>query len=320
MTTATSPGPTSGGTRERPPPRKLPAPGPLALVNPLAVAIKAGAATALALGLSKLLGNPDLVSAAFVAVLCTSPTVMMGLRQARDQLAGGLLGAVLGVGASLGGAPAHLGVPVAVSLGVGASFGFGMPQGYTAAAFSALFVQLVPMGDEGETLWVRVVALTIAATSGFAVNLLVSSHAYRFIFVRRLRRVEAHADKLLAEAPANGPRSVHPAFALVGQLERELEQTSSELRWRGNQRDLEWIEKVAARVEAIHHLLHLVWDLGLLCDAHDVPEREVAPLLDWARCGDGPRPEVPAPLAPGADRIVDLWRQLRELRVSFPAA
>ena len=304
----------------RPAPRKLPAPGPFALFNPLPVAIKAGAASALALGLSHLLGNPDLVSAAFVAVLCTSPTVMMGLRQARDQLAGGLLGAVLGVGARYLGAGPGLGVPLAVGLSVGSSFGLGIPQGYTAAAFSALFVQLVPMGDEGTTLEIRLMALAIAATSGFVVNLVVSSHAYRFIFVRRLRRVEAHADKLLAEAPARGPRSVHPAFALVSSLEHELKQTITELRWRGNQRDLTWIEAVAARVEAIHHLLHLVYDLGLLCEEHGLPAAEVAPLLDWARCGDGPRPEVPAPLAAGADRIVELWRQLRELRVRFPEA
>jgi hypothetical protein len=282
--------------------------------------MKAGAASALALGLSRALGNPDLVSAAFVAVLCTSPTVMMGLRRARDQLAGGILGAVLGVGLGVAFSSPMVGVPLAVCLAVGASFQAGIPQGYTAAAFSALFVQLVPMGSPPETMVVRGMALGIAAASGFLVNLVVSSHAYRFIFVRRLRRVEAHADKLLAESPQNGPRSVHPAFALVGQLEQELEQTISELRWRGNTRDLAWVERVAARVEAIHHLLHLVYDLGLLCEDHGVPEAEVAPLLDWARCGEGPRPEVPAPLAACADRIVVLWRQLRELRVSFPEA
>lgn len=318
MTAATTPAP--GPLPPRPPPRGIPPLGPFALFNPIPVALKAGAGVALAMGLSRLIGNPDLVSAAFVAVLCTSPTVMMGLRQARDQLAGGLLGALLGVGAHLAGAAPGLGVPLAVTLAVGASFQLGIPQGYTAATFSALFVQLVPMGDAGETLWVRVTALGIAAVSGFAVNLVVSSHAYRFIFVRRLRRVEAHADRLLADSPRHGPRSVHPGFALVGQLERELEQTISELQWRGNQRDLAWVQRVAARVEAIHHLLHLVYDLGLLAAEHGVPEAEVAPFLRWARRGEGPRPDVPAPLMSGADRIVVLWRQLRELRVESPEA
>lgn len=300
--------------------RDLPPPGPFALLNPFPVAVKAGAAAALAMGLSFAAGNPDLVSAAFVAVLCTSPTVMMGLRQARDQLAGGLLGAVLGVAFLLAGVGVNVGVPVAVTLSVGASFGLGIPQGYIGATFSALFVQLVPMGDAGETLGVRALALGIAAFSGFVVNLVVSSHAYRFIFVRRLRRVEEHADALLAAAPEAGPRSVHPGFALVGQLEQELEQTIAELRWRSNARDLAWVQKVARRVEAIHHLLHLVYDLGLLCEEHDVPVVAVGPLLTWARSGEGARPDVPAPLAAGADRIVVLWRDLRELRVTFPEA
>lgn len=110
--------------------------------------------------------------------------------------------------------------------------------------------------------------------------------------------------------------AVAPGFALLHLMEGELAAAAEELRWRGDAETLEWIERIERRVEAIHHLLHHVYDLGLLRTEHAVPLDALRPFLEWVRCGEGDPPEVPAPLTRTAARITDLWRELREGRAS----
>ena len=80
----------------------LVAPG---LGNPWFLTLKAALATLLALLLDGLTGNPDSVSSTFIAVLCVSPTVLMGLRRALTQMVGSVAGGLWGAGLAAVGAP-----------------------------------------------------------------------------------------------------------------------------------------------------------------------------------------------------------------------
>ncbi len=285
--------------------------GPFALTNPTALALKAGLATGIALGLSKAAGNPDIVSSTFVAVLCTSPMVFMGIRLAFAQLFGSVVGGLLGSFMMLAGTPLSIGIPVAVSLAIASCFSVRFPQGYQAAAFSALFVQAVPRGTPTQTFGIRMLAVGIAATSGLLINLIISSWATKDIFLQRLDRVEAYTNHLLEEISTKGPQSVHPGFALTSQLVREIGQARGELSWRQDSEGLLWLAALKERVERIQHLLHLVYDLGLLMKDHQIEAEEISEFLTWARLGDGPRPAVPDSLQAGADRVEKLWKELK---------
>lgn len=319
MTGSTSAADDPGASRPaaRPPPRTRGRLGPFALISPFWLALKAGAASGVALLLAQATACPDLVSTTFVAVLCTSPTVLLGMRLATAQLLGSAVGGACGAAMVAAGVPVFPGIPLAVFLAVGASFAMRYPKGYQAAAFTALFVQAIPRGGPMDTLAVRILAIAIAALSGFVVNVVVSARAYRAIFTDRLRRVEEHCDSLLVEAAAAGPSKVSPAFDLLSLMERELAGAQEELTWRGDEETAFWLGKISARVYAIHHLLHLVYDLGLLMEDHAVPLEEVRPFLEWVRCGEGERPAVPPALGACASRIEALWGTLHQ-RVEDP--
>lgn len=288
--------------------------GPHALTNALALSLKAALACLVALLVDRVTGNPDSVSSTFVAVLCTSPTLMIGLRLALAQLYGSMLGGLTGTLLLAAGLPALLGVPLAVGVSIGACFAVHFPQGYQAAAFSALFVQLVPQEGPAETYWVRVIAILTAATSGFLVNLLVSSRAYVPIFAQRLERVETSTRELIRQSVLDGPGCVRPGFGLVGALQEELARASEELRWRKNQATLERLEPLATRTDLLEHLLHLVYDLELLREQHGLPLGELRPFLEWCQDGEGPAPELPEALGHTGERVVTVRQALRESR------
>lgn len=167
--------------------RVLGPPLPRNPLRPVFLAGKAAAACLLSLLLDAWTGNPDHVTSTFVAVLCVSPVVLMGLRRALDQVVGSLVGGLSGTAATLAGLGSLAGIPAAVGAGVLLCFTLGFGRGYPVAAFTALFVQLVPRGGPLATFEVQLIAVATGAASAFLVNLLVSSLAYRNIFHRRLR-------------------------------------------------------------------------------------------------------------------------------------
>ena len=139
------------------------------------LAAKAAVACIVTLLLDRWVGNPDSVSSTFVAVLCVSPVVLMGIRQAGSQLAGSFLGGIWGaLGLALG-LPALTGVPLAVGLAILSTYLARMPSGYPIAAFTALYLILVPRETPLDTLGVRLLAVTSGAVAGFLVNLVVSA-------------------------------------------------------------------------------------------------------------------------------------------------
>lgn len=274
------------------------------LANPFFLAVKAGLATLLALGLSKLLANPDHVSAAFIAVLCTSPTVLIGLRRALTQFAGSVIGGLLGVACLALDVPFWIGVPVAVALAVRAAYLFGVSDGHQVAAFSAILVQVLPHGTPFEALETRLVAVFIAAIAGFVVNLVVSGMAYEEIFGRRLRLVETHVFRAVPRAARRGPEAAQAGFTLIAQLQDELSLALEELRWRQNWEKLRLIQDIWWRAGRLRHLLHVASEMGYLARASDVPDEELAPFLHWVTRLEGERPRVPEHLEPAAHRIV----------------
>ncbi len=282
----------------------LVAPG---LGNPWFLTVKAALATALALGLDALTGNVDHVSSTFIAVLCVSPTVLMGLRRAGTQLGGSLLGGLWGTALAALGAPLLLGVPVAVGGALLSTFALRLGLAYPVAAFSALFIQAVPRGGPMATLEVRLIAVLTAAVSGFVVNVLVSGGAYRGIFERRLEKGRELVLGLLGPAATGGGGAVQDGFGVLSTLEGELALAMEEVRWR--RRDVRQLGAWARETARLREALHLACEIHYQGEAAEVATQEIAPFVAWLEAREGDPPPVPAGVENAADRLVEaLWR------------
>ncbi|MEE8523664.1 MAG: aromatic acid exporter family protein [Thermoanaerobaculia bacterium] len=275
------------------------------------LAVKSAAACLVALAADRLTGNPDHVTSTFVAVLCVSPVVLMGLRRSLDQVAGSLIGGTAGTLAALALPGPFLGIPLAVGTAILLSFVLGFGRGYTVAAFSALFVQAVPRGTPLDTLEIRLIAVATGAAAAFVVNVLVSSTAYRGIFRRRMRFAEATVSALLVKAAEQGPRVVQAGFPALAELERELTQARDELRWRRSAASRQWIEGLCDRTASLRRLLHLVLDLVYRIEEEELPEDAVQEWLRWLVREGGSEPALPEALIATALRIRRLGRTLR---------
>ena len=281
------------------------------LANPFCLAVKAALACVLALALCSLVGNPDTVSAGFVAVLCVSPTVLMGLRRAGGQLLGSALGGVLGVAMSALELPTWLGVPIAVAASVRLVYALGFEAAYPVAAFSALLIQSGSIGSPAEALEHRVVAVVIAAASGFLVNLVVSGLAYEEIFGRRLAIVERQVFGLLPDAATRGPEAAQQGFTMIAELQAELGLALEELRWRQNWRNLAMLEGAWWRAGRLRHLLHVASEMGYGARMSGGGPDELAPFFAWVMYPAGERPAVPPAIEPVARRMVQELIALR---------
>jgi uncharacterized membrane protein YccC len=276
---------------------------PLRLTHPGFLALKAGLACALALGIDAVTGNPDHISATFVAVLCLTPMVWLGLRRAMEQAQGALLGCVFGGAALLFGVPPWVGVPVAVAATAltWLLLGREADSGFAAAAFTALFVQLAPFGGAGETVMVRAAAVTTGAVSGFIVNVIVSGGFARSIFKRRVKLVRAYVEEHVTTAVRGGPDAIDAVFATVAQLERQLGTAVEELRWRGAT-DRHHLREKLRDVTALRHLAHAATELYYV--TRDSPEARDA-VIAWL--GGAERPTDPA-----LERAVERLEEARQ--------
>ena len=138
------------------------------LTNPTFMVLKAALACAIALSLDELLGNPDHVTSTFVAVLCMSPTVLIGLRNAWAQVIGSLVGGLWGTLVNLLGLTPIVGLPIAVGASIASTFGLRISSGYPVAAFTARFMILVQQATPLETFETRFLARCFARAAGDA--------------------------------------------------------------------------------------------------------------------------------------------------------
>lgn len=199
------------------------------------LAAKAAISAVLAWTWVDLLGNPDAVSASFVAVICTSPIILSGLKRARDQVLGSIIGGALAVVFALSGLPTALALAAAVSSAVWVTIAAGLEAGYLVAAFTAIYLLLVPRGTPWDTLLVRLSAVTVGAGAAVLVNGVVSLLMYARIFRRKVQvaRQQLHQELLRiggsSEPPADG---IDGVFVTLRSLQEELRDAQRELDWR----------------------------------------------------------------------------------------
>lgn len=278
------------------------------LTNPVFLSGKSAAACALALLFAQALADPDLVTASFVAVLCCSPGALMGLRTSAEQMAGSVLGGIFGTLGAVLALPLALGVPVAVGLAVLCTHSIGFHRGTVAAAFTALFLQLVSFGEPLETFAYRLGAVGIAGLSAFVVNVAASSLFYESLFQKRLNRLTVHIDDLLHHASENGPAALVVIFPLLTELRGQLRQAIREVRWRKNVGAEGKLVAISERVVWLEDLVHLVVNLQYSLDADDPDLRG---FLSWLPDQEGPAPQLPAPAGQSRERIIRLLEEAR---------
>ena len=238
----------------------------MSLDNPLPLAIKGALAATLAYLLCRALSLPDGLSAAFVAVVCVTPTVLAGLRRAVGQGLGSALGGALAAGLMVTGMPTAVSLGLSVGGAVLAVHAAGFGRAHTVAAFTAIYVHLLPLGDPGQTLGIRVWAIAVGALSAMTVNVAVSAMFYERIFARRLVKA-AQTVAQGADGIANGNlAAMVPAFALLSGLSAELAQADKELQWRRNTELAIGVQVRRKRVRALLRVAHFAHDLGLAVD------------------------------------------------------
>jgi len=271
----------------------------------LFLAAKALLACLVTLLLDGLLGNPDHVSSTFVAVLSVAVVALAGLRQGAAQLVGSALGGVWGTVATLLGLPHLVGVPLAVGLAVVTAFAARAGSAYPIAAFTALYLILVPQGTPLATLGIRMLAVTSGVVGGLVVNVVVSALFYRSIYQRRLAAVEDEVYGLLPAAVRNGLDAAEGGFARLAALQGDLDAALRELRWRRAWRTHAAIRDLWWRVEKLRTLLHLASHVGWLVASEGVERSAVAPLVEWLREPAGAAPAVPRPIEEATRRLED---------------
>lgn len=267
------------------------------------LSMKALLASFVTLLLDRLAGNPDHVSSTFVAVLSVSAVALAGLRQGLAQLTGSAVGGVWGTLATFAGLPHLAAVPLAVAAAIVSAFAARAAAGYPIAAFTALYLVLVPQGTPLETFGIRLLAVSCGVVGGLVVNVAVSSFAYRRIYVRRLADAEARIRALLPAAAGRGPDAAESGFALLAELQRDLDHALTELRWRRARRFHADVRRLWWRVEHLRSLLHLAANLGWVVRREDLQRDAIAPLLAWLAAPSGPAPAVPAAIAEPVGRV-----------------
>lgn len=277
--------------------------------DPLFVSAKGAIASGLALAGAMTLGVNDRVTAAFVAVLCCSPAVSIGFRQGVGQLVGSLIGGTLGALAMGFGLPPLAGVPLAVGLAIAATFLLRFPAAVPVAAFTALFVQLVPFGGPLETWATRQYAVLLACTAGAVVNVVVSAAFYPRVFARRLERVDRYLSRLLSYAEAN-PRAVQPGFRVLESLAAELRSARRELELRRAPHTAARLARFESWVDTRVMLLHYLFGLGLRAQAANLPAELVTAWVRWVRKPEGPPPASHEALGSLPQRLTDAARRL----------
>lgn len=283
------------------------------LSNPAFIVLKAALACAIALLLDTLLDNPDHVTSTFVAVLCITPTVLIGVRNAWSQIASSLIGGVWGMLSNLLALTPLLGLPLAVGAAIASAFALRVGAGYPVAAFTALLMILVPQGTPIETFNTRFLALFIAAISSFVVNAGVSAMLYRRTYKARLAKVENFVFDSLLPVIEGDQALADQGFDLLSILQGQLRNTLAELKLRRAWKTYHKIQPMLVRTQRLNYLLHLIWDLAYLLREEGVPQHEVAAFIAWIRKPDPDHfPFLPDALLGVQKRIVHVLGQLDE--------
>ena len=290
------------------------------LTDPIALAAKVALGTALALLICRIFGIDDGVSAAFVAVLCTTPTVLSGLQRAGTQFLGSLFGGLAAAFFGALGLPVEVALPISVGVAVGAIFPLGQGHAYGVAAFTAIYMHLLPHGSVGHTLAVRIAAVAVGGAAAAAVNMAISAAFYDRIFARRVGVATAALAKALRTCASGAcdADGLLPVFPMLRDIAAEVQHARDELRWRRSEK-LPRLERAARRVRALTRLAHFARDLGLAIEevGGSLTEQDIA-LLYYAaarlRRESAPRPTPRGEIGLRLLAALDRWE--RDSRVA----
>lgn len=260
------------------------------LTDPVFVACKAAVASVLAVLLVRYTATNDALSAGFVALVCTSPSVHAGLRRGLEQVLGSLLGALLG-GLPQALTPAAHGAPWALLPGMTAAlllcFRLGLGSSYVVVGFTVLYFHTLPFASPGQALEARGLALAAGIGSAVLVNAVVSAVAGPRITARRLalaRGAVAAALRGLAariEKNSSRPPSFEAAFDAVAELHRDLASSAHERLFPGALRTRISALAGISHAVALEEAAHLGKEAALLADGCSSPQ-PLAPLLTSA--------------------------------------
>ncbi len=232
------------------------------LADPRWLAGKAGLSAGLAVAATHWADVPDGVSAAFVATVCTAPTVWSGIKRARDQVLASLLGALGAAAMAWLGAPEPVAVALAVGLAITATWAASLAHAYPVASFTAIYMLLLPKGAPEATLRVRLLAVALGALAAVSVNAVLSWTAVRQVFRKRLEK----ADDLLMgalEQLSRNPAQMRITRQDLDTLSGELVDALSEAQLLRRQRRVRDLTELGLRLEALRLVAHLACDLAV---------------------------------------------------------
>ena len=287
------------------------------LDSPWILPAKTGLSAGLAWIMCAALGIPDPVSAAFVAVVCTSPTVLSGLKRAFDQGVGSIAGAALAIAVAFVPLPHWLALTVAVGGAVALVRAIGFGAGYPVAAFTAIYMYLVPFGDPFETAWVRIAAIIAGATAAIAINTAMSAAFYRSLFAQRLvKATRLLADHLNGLSDRN-PDSLLAVFPVLASLTADLADADKELLLRRATVNVAEIANQRRQVRALTRIAHFARDLTLTVEEAQKPLRaEDKVLFTHAalrlRGEDSPVPEVSGEIGQRLLAALGRWAEAKK--------
>ena len=240
------------------------------LINWPVFAIKTGLSTGLAFVFVELARVHDPISATFVAAVCTSPTVVTGVKRAIEQMVGSVLGGAIafallmafhalpGSFCSITGLNGAWVLGLSVGLSVLASGLFRLRQAHIVAAFSALYmVLMVEMGlnTPMQNITMRLAAVAFGGLAAMLVNLLITSFVYQGVFLRRIRLVQEMVAWALEEIGAGGPLGLlDDPLGLLSELRVELGDVSHEPKF--------W--QPAGAIERYQHASEALYEIVLL--------------------------------------------------------
>lgn len=294
------------------------------LANPLFLSLKAGLAVALALACVNAIGLQDQISACFVALVCTSPTVFTGLRRGLEQLTASVLGGLVTIALLLT-LPRHpLVLGLAMAITVRAAFVVGYWRTYLVAGFTVIYMYILPFGSPTVAFEQRIFSVGVGIASATVVNFGISAFSYRSLFIRRLalvREALATACERIAatagdpERTIEAPRLLDTTQGMLASLEPELGDFVREGQLRGKP-DPRRVFQLQAR--ALSRSAHYVKELALYLETHPhaiEPVPALHALRDVLRGGDSDwKPEVVA------EWTADAERALASARDAVPAA
>jgi hypothetical protein len=302
------------------------------LIDPVYLAFKAALACAAAVLLAGWLGSSDLLSAGFVALVCTSPSAHAGLRRGLQQAAGSLLGAFAAgvpqlLHPGLRGSPGALAGSMAAALL--ACFRLRLGSAHVVTGFTVLYFHVLPFPSFGVALRTRMLSVAAGIVAATLVNSVVASLRGERIVERRLqlarKEVAAGLQSLAARMREGGGPwpDFDGAFSAVAELRQDLLATSAERLFPGAARARSSAQAGLRQSLALEDSAHLGRELALLLSRSGLPAREVVPWLErGARALEGEVGLLRAPPPAAGDPVLDsaLQRLQETLTEALPAS